>query len=176
MGLGDFFRDYGTPFATAVAVINTVITVTVGQYFKDSPRARAVLVAASMIFGCIAIIATFYSQHEIVATRDAEAARRVAVREGIGKLIEEGQNLQNECADAATPLPKEAVIDWETQAKAFLSANLGPSYVTRFGDPIGASPLLTVSMSAMSDDRRNLFIGIYVRIFRLEQFSQQLPI
>lgn len=172
MGLGDFFRDYGAPFATAVAVFNSVITVTIGQCFKDSPRARAILVVASILLGGVAVIATFYSMHEIVAARDAEAARRVAIREGIGKFIEEGQNLQNKCGDVTVPLPTEAANDWDMRAKAFLNTNLDASYVIRFVDTIGATPLVT----QLSDDRRNLFIGIYVRIFRLEQFSQQLPI
>jgi hypothetical protein len=31
--LGDFFRNYGTPFATAVAIVNTVITVIISYFF-----------------------------------------------------------------------------------------------------------------------------------------------
>jgi intracellular septation protein A len=57
--LGDFFRNYGTPFATAVAIVNTVITVIISYFFQSSKRAKYVLVAASVFFGVIAIAATF---------------------------------------------------------------------------------------------------------------------
>ncbi|MGA8446534.1 MAG: hypothetical protein WB766_15295 [Roseiarcus sp.] len=53
--LGDFFRNYGTPFATAVAIVNTVITVIISQFFQSNKRAEYVLVAASVFFGVIAI-------------------------------------------------------------------------------------------------------------------------
>jgi hypothetical protein len=166
-------HDYGNLIAPTAAILNGFIAVLIAQFFKDHPIAKVVLVVAAGLLGAAAIGATFYSQHQIVAARDAERARRIAVREGIGKFIEEGQSLQNQCADATVLLPTEAVIDWDRRAKAFLNSNLGASYVTRFGDPIGAAPLVVQSMS---DDRRNLFIGIYVRIFRLEQFSQPLPL
>ena len=40
MGLGDFFRDYGTPFALAVAVLNGFIAVLIAQLFPDYPIAK----------------------------------------------------------------------------------------------------------------------------------------
>jgi hypothetical protein len=170
--LGDFFRDYGTPFATAVAVINTIITVTIGQYFKGSPRARALLVLVSLAFGGIAIAATFYSQNQIVAAAKIETANRVAIREGIGKFIEEGNNLKDKCEDATVPLPTDAVVDWDNRVAAFLNTNLGASYVTRFRDQTGAMPPVVGGPV----ERRGLWLGTYVRVYRLEQFSQQLPL
>jgi hypothetical protein len=119
MGLGDFFRDYGTPFATAVAVFNTVITVIVGQYFKDNPRARAILVVASCLLGGIAVIATFYSQYEIVATRDAEAARRLTIREELGSFVAEGDSLMVRCGDPTIPVPLDQTNDWAKRVEAF---------------------------------------------------------
>jgi hypothetical protein len=56
-----------------VAVINTVITVIVGQYFKDSPRARAILVFASIAFGGIAIVATFMKLLQLGMPRQHDA-------------------------------------------------------------------------------------------------------
>jgi hypothetical protein len=94
------------------------------------------------------------------------------VREGIGKLIEEGKGLKFKCTDATVPLPTDALDDWDNRATAFLTTNLDASYVTPFRDPTGAAPLLVPSMS---EGCRKLWIGIYVRVFRLEQFSQQLP-
>jgi hypothetical protein len=167
--LEEFFRDYGTPFATAVAVVNTVITVIVGQFFKRSRRARWILVAASIMFGSIAIGATFYSQYQIDAAAKAETVRKLAIREGIGKFIEEGKTLKEKCEDATVPLPTDAVVDWDNRATVFLKTNLGPSYVTRFRDPTGATPPIVGGPV----ERRGLWLETYVRIFRLEQFSAQ---
>jgi hypothetical protein len=33
MDMGAFFRDYGTPFALAIAGINTIISLIIGQLF-----------------------------------------------------------------------------------------------------------------------------------------------
>jgi hypothetical protein len=71
----------------------------------------------ALLNGSISYITSIYSQYEIVAARDAETARREVVREGMGKFIEEGQNLPNKCADATIPLPTSAVVDWDTRAK-----------------------------------------------------------
>ena len=133
MGLGDFFRDYGTPFATAVAVFNSVITVTVAQCFKDNPRARATLVVASYLLGGIAVTATFYSQHEIVAARDAEAERRLKIREELGSFVAEGDSLMAICADITKPIPIYQTNEWAKRVEAFLLTQLGQSYVIASG-------------------------------------------
>ena len=171
MGLGDFFRDYGAPFATAVAVFNSVITVTVVQYFKDNSRARAILVVASYLLGGVAVIATFYSQHEIVAARDAEAEHRIKIREEIGSYVAEGDSLMDICADVTKPIPIYQTNEWAKRVEAFLSTNLDQSYVNRFRDWTG---ILPTSPAGLGGEHRDWYAYIYNRISRLEQFSQQL--
>ena len=66
--IGDFFRNYGTPVATTIAIVNSIITLVTGQFFKDSPRARIILVVTSVALSVLAVGATFYSQYQIVAS------------------------------------------------------------------------------------------------------------
>lgn len=172
--LGDFFREYGTPFATAIAVINTVITATIGQYFKESPRARAILVIASFVFGGLAVGATFYSQYEINAAAKTETSRRIIVRERIGKLIAVGNNLIAAIANSTQPISQDAADKWSNQAEEFLLTNLVTSFVLRFRD---ANGIPYVHLDAAKDDaHQNLWFAVHARIVRLEEFSQQLPL
>jgi hypothetical protein len=173
MVFGDFFRDYGTPFATAVAVFNSVITVTVVQYFKDNPRARAVLVIASYLLGGVAVIATFYSQHEIVASRDAEVERRLKIREELGSFVAEGDSLMAICADTTNPIPIHQINEWAKKVETFLLTQLGQSYVSRFRDWTGIIP---TSPTGLGGEHRDYYFYTYYRIFRLDQFSQQLSL
>jgi hypothetical protein len=173
MGFGDFFRDYGTPFASAVAVLNGFIAVIVAQLFLDYPIAKALLVACAGLLGAAAIFATFYTQHQIVTTRDAEAARRLAIREWLGSFVAEGNNLKDQCRDVTKQVPLDQTYEWANRIEAFLSTQLGQSYVNRFKDSTGV-PL--ASPPGLEGEHLNVWAYIYSRIFRLEQFSQQLPI
>lgn len=148
-GLEEFFRGYGTPFAAAVAAINTVITLTVGQYF------------------------TLYSQHEIVAARDAEAARRIAIREGLGSFVAEGDGLMARCGDPKKPVPLDQTNEWANRVEAFLSTQLGQSYVNRFRDSTVTPP---ASLPGADSEHLNVWAQIYFRVLRLEQFSQQMTL
>jgi uncharacterized membrane protein YfcA len=59
--MGDFFRDYGTQLALAIAGINTIISLVIGQYFKDNPRWRIAFVIASVALIGLGVGASFYS-------------------------------------------------------------------------------------------------------------------
>jgi hypothetical protein len=115
MGMDAFFRDYGTPFATAIAVLNTIISLVIGQYFKDSPRARIALVGASVVFGVIAVGGTFYSQYQIVSSANAEKARHLTIREGIGRYIGTGRAIMEEFAQNKMPMPILDEVGWTRQ-------------------------------------------------------------
>jgi hypothetical protein len=173
MGLGDFFRDYGTPFASAVAVLNGFIAVLIAQLFQDYPIAKMLLVSSAGLLGGAAICATFYTQHQIVATRDAAAARRLAIRDGLGSFVAEGNDLKELCRDATKQVPLDQTYEWANTVEAFLSTQLGQSYVNRFRDSTGVLPM---SPAGLGGEHLNVWSYIYSRIFRLEQFSQQLPI
>jgi hypothetical protein len=169
----DFFRNYGTPFATAVAVLNTVITVTVSQYLKDSPRARAILVGASIVFGSIAVGATFYSQYQTMIAAKAETARRAMIREGTGKFIAAGDSLMDELTKNQYPLPVAEEKDWAKTVEGFIRVNLSESYVVRFNDIIG------ITFPKLADVDFKHFVdwgNVYMRVVRLQEFSRELPL
>ena len=167
-----FFTDYGALIAPITAIISTFIAVLVAQFYKDHPVAKVLLVVASGVLSAASIGATIASQRQIVFERTTETARGLAIREGIGNYLEEGKSLKRRCEDASVPLPEAQVADWDKRAKAFLTTNLGASYVTRFSDPTGAIPPIVGG----PPDRRPLCLGTYIRLFRLEQFSQQIPL
>ena len=77
----------------------------IANFFRERPRERMILAVAAGMLGTVAIGATFYSLHEIVATRDAEAAHRLAIKEGLGSFVAEGDDLMARCLDATKPVP-----------------------------------------------------------------------
>ncbi|MDQ6867404.1 MAG: hypothetical protein M3178_02975 [Pseudomonadota bacterium] len=171
--MGDFFRDYGTPFASAVAVLNGFIAVLIAQLFQDCPTAKVFLVASAGLLGAVAICATFYTQRQIVATRDADAAKKKYIREQLGKFIEEGVAIKSRCQDSALPIPLADANDWKERVEMFLETKLCHSYVISFRDRTG----IFQSETIYGDDAHtNMWDALYNFIFRLEQFSQKLPI
>jgi hypothetical protein len=163
-----FLQYYGTMIASTAAIINGFIAVVVAQFFKDHFVAKVLLVVAAAILGAAAIGATVYGQWQIVIARDAEAARRKGIRESLGRFIEEGNAIKVRCADTIASTDADA---WAGKVETFLETNLGHSYVIRDRDNNGAFPL------TFSEDpiRQNLCYSLYIRIWRLEQFSEQLP-
>jgi hypothetical protein len=93
MDMGAFFRDYGTPFALAIAGVNTIISLIIGQYFKDSPRARIALVSASIALIGLGVGASFYSTYQIESASNAERGKRSAMKDVIHNAIKEGESL-----------------------------------------------------------------------------------
>ena len=45
--MADFFRDYGTSFALAIAALNTIISLVVGQFFKGGIRVAGLALVKS---------------------------------------------------------------------------------------------------------------------------------
>src|ERR1700722_5895426 len=91
--MGDFFRDYGTQLALAIAGINTIISLVIGQYFKDCPRCRIALVVASVALIGLGVGASFYSQHQIVSSAQAEVQKRLAMKDLLHVTIGENETL-----------------------------------------------------------------------------------
>lgn len=77
MDLGAFFRDYGTPFGTAIAVVSANLSLIFSQFFKDSRRIALVVISA--LFGAIAIFGAFYSTYENGIATKAEVEKRVVL-------------------------------------------------------------------------------------------------
>ena len=170
--LGIALHNYGALVAPTAAIINGFIAVLVAQFFKDHPIAKVVLVVSAAVLGAAAIGATFYSQHEIAAAKATLDAKRTRVREGLGLFIAQGNGLMQEIsANPSHPVPLNEANDWDRRAENFLNSELGNSFVVRFGDATGAPP---VSLTGADPAHQNLWYGIYTRVLRLEQFSEEV--
>jgi hypothetical protein len=93
MEIGAFFRDYGTPFALAIASLNTIISLVIGQDFKDSPRARIILVATSAALVAVGVGSSFYSAHEVASSSAKQIQQRLVMKTLLGSAIKEGESL-----------------------------------------------------------------------------------
>jgi hypothetical protein len=120
MNLSDFFRDYGTQLALAIAAINTIITIIIGQYFKDSPSARIVFVIVSAALILLGVGASFYSQYQIALAAKVEKARHVMLREGIGLYIGTGRAIMEDFARNKMPMPILEEVEWTSNVDDFL--------------------------------------------------------
>jgi hypothetical protein len=139
MDMGAFFRDYGTPFATTIAVLNSIISLVIGQYFKDSPRARIILVVASVALSGLAVGATFYSQYQIVSSAEAQNEKRLAMKDLLGAAIYDAETL---------PVPKTESQDdvsvyvhdydaWNSKTARLIEVAYGRGEANRFTNYAG---------------------------------------
>jgi hypothetical protein len=100
-----------------------------------------------------------------------DRAKRASIRDGLGKLMLRGRELQVRCADESQPPPDADADAWDHDAEKYLRAELGDAYVARFrssaGLPLGAT-------SIQSLPHRQLWGGIVIRLARLDQFIQEL--
>lgn len=123
MDMGAFFRDYGTPFATAIAILNSVSSLFISQVFKDNPRARIVLVVISVGLSVLAVGGTFYSQYQIVSSAKAQNEERIAMKNLLGAAI-------NECG----ALNAKQRTENEDDANAYI--NEGSAWIAKVSDLI----------------------------------------
>src|SRR5271156_2675279 len=91
MDSSTFFRDYGAPFATAIAIVSANVSLVFSQFFKDSRKIA--LVTISCLFGAIAIFGAFYSAYESGVATKAESQKRLAMKNLLGSAIETGVSL-----------------------------------------------------------------------------------
>jgi hypothetical protein len=89
--MGAFFRDYGTQFVAAIAVINTIISAIVG--LQNNPRSRIALVVVSIALGGLAVGASFFSQHQIVSAATAEIQKRFDMKDLLHAAIGDNETL-----------------------------------------------------------------------------------
>ena len=173
------WRDYVGLVPSGIAVLNGAIAVAVAQFPLKDARDKWTLVTAILVLGLFAIVANVWSNNitlqrkaEEQAQQAAAQAQRRAVREQLGTFIDEGTALQRLCTNEQEPAPEQQANEWAGRVEAYLTANLGASYVTRFRSSAG----LPVGMNAIvSIPHRNLWSGIRTRLARLEQFSQEMP-
>jgi hypothetical protein len=113
------------------------------------------------------------AEHEAAGFKKQLAGRqsRVAIREALGSLLMEGQELQRRCADEREAPPSAEAEEWAEKTEACLSEQLDPSYIARFRSHAGI-PMAACSISSI--EHRNLWAGLQVRLARLTQFVEEL--
>jgi hypothetical protein len=171
--VGEFLRDYVNILPAVIAVINGALAVFSTHYPFKTPAARTRFICVVAALSVAAIGATFYSQHSVIAQRAEEQIHRKAIREELGTFINEGNNLMRECAtERNRPLASDQRQHWLEGVVSFLSKELGYSYVARFADQTGVPNVMLIGAN---DERQSFWYSIYAGVYRLEQFSQELP-
>jgi hypothetical protein len=170
--MGEFFRDYGTQLALAIAGLATIISLVIGNYFKDNPRAGFILVAASVALIVLGNGASFYTQYQNVLAANAEMARHIMIREGIGRCIASGRVIMSEFGANKMPIPIPEQQVWVGTVDNFLHVTLGDSYVARFNN-VGGPWAFTINGS--DKQHNDYYADMYLRLTRLEEFSHELP-
>jgi hypothetical protein len=168
-----FLRDYASIFPSVIAVMNGLLAVYSAHYPFETPTAKFAFIIIIVLLSAAAICATFYSQHLIVADRDARAAKKKYIMEQLGKFIEDGNAIKARCEDSALPVPLTDANDWKERVETFLETELGHSYVIRFRDRTG---IFQSEIIDGDDAHINMWSSFYNFIVRLEQFSQKVPI
>ena len=100
-----------------------------------------------------------------------EKKRRKAIRAKLGEFLGQGQQLIIQCGNEQAPAPEGAASKWAEATEKFLNTELGPEYVSRFRSGAGM-PLSVTSIQDAS--HRNLWSGLNIRVYRLEQFLAEL--
>jgi hypothetical protein len=168
----DFVRDYLGILPGIIAVVNGALAALLSHYPFKTPAGKLRFIVIVGLLSFAAVGATIYSQHLIVAQRNEERAQRDIIREKLGTFIEEGTRLMNQCRDSSKPPPVDAINEWVSRVYPFLTQSLGKSYIARFNDPSGVPPQGPVGVD---NEHQNAWFAVFQRVFRLEQFSQELP-
>jgi hypothetical protein len=168
--MGDFFRDYGTQFALAIAALNTIISLVVGQFFKDSPRWRIALVVASIALGGVAVGASFYSQHQIVASAKAEVQKRLAMKDILHVAIGDNETLlaKQRSKDDVSAYLNEANI-WTAKTGQLLEDAYGKGERDVFMNDAGINPI-----SAVNNQNALISSELIARLQRLNELMSRV--
>lgn len=165
--------DYINLAPTVIAAANGFIALVVGQFLRDRPTARVILVVVAGALTVTAIGATIYGQGQVIAAKAAEEEHRRSIRETLGAFIARGKEIETQIADTSKQSPIQGQNVWDSEVTSYLNANLGGSYSVRFRDQTGIAPAyLNAGVDA---DRQRLWWELHVRLSRLEQFSDQFP-
>jgi hypothetical protein len=174
--MGDFFRDYGTPFVAAVAILNTIISLISGQLFKNNPGAECILVGASVVVSVIAVAATFYSQHQIVLmarTKKEQASeeiqRRLAMKDFLGRAIDDGESLlkkQRVESDDEANAYENDFNAWSDKVATLIESVYGSGEVRRFMNYAG--------IELYSSNRRTTLTASQMNA-RIQRLNELMP-
>jgi hypothetical protein len=93
------------------------------------------------------------------------------IREKLGEFLAQGQHLMGQCANEHVPAPDAEANKWAEEVENYLQSKLSSDYVARFRSGAG----MPLSASSIQDKaHRDLWAGLNVRLYRLEQFLSEL--
>jgi hypothetical protein len=174
--MGNFFRDYGTPFAYAIAAVTTIISLVSGQFFKDNSRVGLILLSVSVVVFIFGIATSFYAEHQKVL-RDrakneeavAEVNRRILMKERLGVAIRKcsemsNRNKQRVDSDDDAKAYESDLNAWCFQTSKVIEKAYGKGEVVRFWTAVG-----TTKYGATSSKINTIHTQMLARLERLSE-------
>jgi len=160
------WQDYAGIVPGVAAAVMGIVTMATQEMRRWQ---KVMIVTLTMI----AIGATGFGQWWSLHVRKAEAARRTAITETLGSLIDEGQKLQNEIVSSPTePLKKDKITDWMQRTANFLRT-LGYSFVVRFMSDAGLETNLAPDRLSRGSEQNLYWHSLRNRLSRLHEFSAE---
>lgn len=164
--------DYTNVIAPTIAVVNSVIAVSVSHFKPEKYRAKVILLCVSIILGLIAVGATIYGQYTVVSRQEAESSRKADIHVKFGEFISRGDAIMSVIKDSDKPLPDHKDVEmWVLQVEQYLQEHVGAGYVERFRDSSGISHGRPIGIDI---ERANYWATIYDGVTRLQEFSSEL--
>jgi hypothetical protein len=163
--------DYANVIPTIIAIINSVIAVSVSHFKPERQRLKIAILVVSILLGLAAAGATIYGQYATVQKREAEVAKRNDVHSHLGELIAQGDGLLIVLRDASKPVASSEATAWALGTEQYLRGSLGPGYVERFRDSSG---MVHGQPVGLDDAHIGYWNGVYERVARLQQFSAEI--
>jgi hypothetical protein len=161
--------DYANVIAPVIAIINSVIAVSVSHFKPEDRKLKISLLVASIVLGTLAAGGTIYGQVVTVRKQAAETVRKAQIQERLGNFIGQGEGLLAVLRDPTQPFPTQ-VDSWAKEVEDYLRTVLGPGYVERFRSTAG---LFHGEPPGIDGTRQAYWNGVYERVTRLQQFSSE---
>jgi hypothetical protein len=162
--------DYAPVIAPVIAIVNSVIAVSVAHFRPENQRMKLTFLSISIVLGLVAASGTILGQYIVMAKQTAEANKRTEIHKRLGELIAQGDSILLVLRDPSKPLPMADVNAWAILVEQYLSDALGPGFIEWFRDSSG---LLHGEPTGIDVERTNTWNGIYERVARLQQFSAE---
>ena len=164
------WSDYANVIAPVIAIVNSVIAVSVAHFKPEDRKLKISLLVAAIVLGTLAAGGTIYGQVVTVRKQAAETSRKTQIHERLGNFIGQGEGLLAVLRDPAQPFPIAQIESWAKEVEDYLRAALGPGYVERFRSTAG---LFHGGPPGLDEKRLSYWNGVYERVTRLQQFSSE---
>jgi hypothetical protein len=163
--------DYAPVIAPIIAIINSVIAVSVAHFRPENQRMKVAFLSIAIVLGLIAASGTILGQYILVTKQTTEANRRAEIHKRLGEMIGQGDALLSVLSDPAKPTPIADMNNLAILVERYLDDTLGPGFKERFRDYSG---LFHGQPLGINRERANYWSLIYERVARLQQFSAEV--